>query len=922
MNKVYKVVWSKTKNCYVIASELAKSRVKVLSNCTSRTLACSVLACVFSFGITSFVLAAGNAGNINSGNTSNVSGADVWQYLQQNKLLLGGGASLSGSTYDIIIGTGAKHLNGSGTTTGSGGAAIVIGRNAKVTGANTEIAIGANSEASGAYAGISIGTNAIVKSSGGVAIGAGATTNSYRDQIAIGSNARTTYENAMAIGVNSYAKSNTSLAIGNNSYAGATNAIAIGPDSTSTSGNVISVGHKAGDVYYQTTTKSEELKYTVSYTEKTYDSDLFRRITNVANGSGAHDAATVAQTHTTSVGNGLTLATATNSNGSTKYTITPKAGTNVTVNSNGINVTGGASVSSGNTGLMTGGNAYTELRPSSDGTFIKTASTSAANLTALDTAAKNAIKALSINGNILTYTRGNNDTGTLTLPSGGGANYSAGNNISIENNTVSAVGLIKYDDDTKKVATLEGGSRGTKLTNLSSAELSRTSTDAVIGNQLWTTNQNMSGMKADINTNKGNILSLNESVTNALESITTMSTLIDTIDGVKADASLNNLNNEGKAIIKAAAVDAVQEYMAGNNKVVMNRVIMNEVVPDDTSNATGGEVYSAIEDAKTELQGNIDAKADISYVDDGLALKADKNEVYLKDEINTLLDSKANVDDVYTKFEVDTALSDKADISYVDDELSKKADKMELEDKAEADASNIDVDKWSEKLGVGTVEEGSTGLVNGGAVFDAIKNVGGNNMVKAGTDAVEIGSDAKYDGLDAVSIAKSNGDGRVLKGVVVDQNDDTSAANVGYVKNIAEGLATGINESFGRLDNKINKTGAGAAALANLHPIADDGDTKWNIAAGVGRYHGESAGAVGVFYKPSDRVAMNISSTIGNSDTMFGAGVSVAIDKPVSNGLSKVQLAKRLDSAINVINQQSSEIAQLKKEVAELKRNK
>ena len=67
---------------------------------------------------------------------------------------------------------------------------------------------------------------------------------------------------------------------------------------------------------------------------------------------------------------------------------------------------------------------------------------------------------------------------------------------------------------------------------------------------------------------------------------------------------------------------------------------------------------------------------------------------------------------------------------------------------------------------------------------------------------------------------------------------------------------------------------------------------------------------------------MNISSTIGNSDTMFGAGVSVAIDKPVSNGLSKVQLAKRLDSAINVINQQSSEIAQLKKEVAELKRNK
>ena len=504
---------------------------------------------------------------------------------------------------------------------------------------------------------------------------------------------------------------------------------------------------------------------------------------------------------------------------------------------------------------------------------------------------------------------------------GGGATYTAGNNISIENNVVSAVGLIKYDDDTKKVATLEGGSRGTKLTNLSAATLSRTSTDAVIGNQLWTTNQNMAGMQANITTNTNNIASLNTSVSNALESVTSISTLVDTIDGLKADKSLNNLDAVGQQVIANAAANAVQEYMANNNKVVpMNKVVMNNVVPDDWSSIDDELALKANKDdvyTKDETDTMLDAKADVSYVDDQLSAKANVDDVYVKNEVDTMLGTKADADSVYTKDESDALLADKADKS----ELDAKADKADLEAKAEIDASNIDVEKWSEKLGTGAIEEGNTGLVNGGTVFEAIKNVGGNDMIKAGTDAIEIGSDTKYDGIDSVSIAKSDGSGRVLRGVVVDPEDDTSAVNVGYVKDVAAGIASGVNEGFSKLDNKINKTGAGAAALANLHPIADDGDTKWNIAAGIGRYHGESAGAVGVFYKPSDRVAVNISSTIGNSDTMFGAGVSVAIDKPMSNGLSKVQMAqainnqaKTIQAQANQINAQSAEIKQMKQD--------
>ncbi len=318
---------------------------------------------------------------------------------------------------------------------------------------------------------------------------------------------------------------------------------------------------------------------------------------------------------------------------------------------------------------------------------------------------------------------------------------------------------------------------------------------------------------------------------------------------------------------------------------------------------------------KDETDEKLDGKADKTALDSkadkaDLDGKADKDSVYTKDETDGLLADKANKDNIYTKAETDSKLDKKADKTALDE----KADKSDLDAKADKDAGNIETAKWAEKLGIGAVEEGDTNLVTGDTVAKAIADVNGTDLIDKTDTTIRIGAKAKYDGLDSVDISDSNGNGRYLRGIITDETDDTSAASVGYVKEVSRGVNAGLQ----KLDDKINKTGAGAAAMANLHPLMDDGDTRWNVAAGVGTYHGETAAAVGVFYKPSDRAMVNLSTTIG-SDTMFGAGVTFAVDKPIANGLSKVQMAKQLNAQASMLEDQRRLIENQQREIQELK---
>ncbi len=693
------------------------------------------------------------------------------------------------------------------------------------------IAIGDSAITTGKNA-IGVGSDVIVTGEEAVAFGSG-TVVSGKQAVGIGSNNSISKDNAIAIGTNNGITGQNSIAIGNDNIVSGENSIAIGNSLSVSENNVVALGGK--------------------------------KVSGVTDGAVATDAATVGQT----------------------YELV--AGTGVTIEEDGVNAIGQ--------------------------------------------------KKYKLNS-------------TAT----GGANYNAGSHITIEDGTIDSKNLIAYDSDVNDVATMSG-TRGTKLTNLKAATIESGSTDAVIGHQLWQTNKNIEGFAQDINRNKTNITTLNQSVTDALSAVAAISDLVDTMDQLKADSSLNNLTTQGRAIINTAAADAVQAYMAEHGGT--------------TGNENSGHLTAVLRaDGDAVTQEDLDAKADISYVDNALAGKADVDDVTslgsaitdletsltgkidsvkddvqtntgniaaldlrvtnTEDAINSMQDSieqkadisyvdeglagKADKDSVYTKEETDSKLDAKADTDFVNEELDKKTDK---------DAGNIDVQTWADKLGIGKVAEGNEGLVKGGEVFNAIKDLGGNNMVQSDGQTITIGAN---DSASRIDISNADGNSRVITGVAVDINDPTSAANVGYVNALNEQANQAINTGISRLDDKINKTGAGAAALANLHPMDTDGDTRWNISAAVGKYHGSTAGALGVFYKPSERVMMNLSSTIGNNDTMFGAGVTVAVDKPMANGMSKVQLVKTVNAQAEKLQQQDAinealiaEIKQLKAEMAEMK---
>lgn len=113
------------------------------------------------------------------------------------------------------------------------------------------------------------------------------------------------------------------------------------------------------------------------------------------------------------------------------------------------------------------------------------------------------------------------------------------------------------------------------------------------------------------------------------------------------------------------------------------------------------------------------------------------------------------------------------------------------------------------------------------------------------------------------------------------------------------------------LEGKVNKVGANAAAMANLHPMEFDPDSKWNIAAAIGNYGSETAAALGAFYRPNDDVMVNLSTAFGTGENMVGGGVSVRLGKS-GNKLSREEsnalkdqvndLTARMDALLSVLN--------------------
>ena len=150
------------------------------------------------------------------------------------------------------------------------------------------------------------------------------------------------------------------------------------------------------------------------------------------------------------------------------------------------------------------------------------------------------------------------------------------------------------------------------------------------------------------------------------------------------------------------------------------------------------------------------------------------------------------------------------------------------------------------------------------------------------------------------------------------EKDSKDAVNGGQlyatnqlVKDNASNISL-LGNSIDKLDNRVNKVGAGAAALAALHPLDFDPEDKWDFAAGYGNYSGASAVALGAYYRPNEDTMFSVGGSFGNGENMVNAGVSLKLGQSNRAPASKAAMEKKISAL-------SQEVEELKAAIADLR---
>lgn len=139
--------------------------------------------------------------------------------------------------------------------------------------------------------------------------------------------------------------------------------------------------------------------------------------------------------------------------------------------------------------------------------------------------------------------------------------------------------------------------------------------------------------------------------------------------------------------------------------------------------------------------------------------------------------------------------------------------------------------------------------------------------------------------------------------------DSTDAVNGSQLYSVANDLQTQINNStpgqinnnitnlnnrVGNVEKRVNKVGAGSAALAALHPLDFNPDDKWTIAAGYGHYHNANSAALGAFYRPNEDTMFSVGGTVGTGESQLNAGVSIRLGKRSPESRSRVAMGREI----------------------------
>lgn len=422
----------------------------------------------------------------------------------------------------------------------------------------------------------------------------------------------------------------------------------------------------------------------------------------------------------------------------------------------------------------------------------------------------------------------------------------------------------------------------------------------------------------------------------------------------KLDAALAN-GSTLIDIIKDSTTGMVSSAVTDGN----TSTGISQSAKDISLSAAGGTIANAaqnITNTASESITNTVGKTTVTTTDSGTTFENTDHNTAIKDGSitkttisgNTLTTGQATMDyaDVMKDLGVrgnatvdgDTTLGKEgADTKLTVNSKSTFKDTVKLEKTLEVDGTStfnnkVTVTKGGLDVNGGTTTDTlhvtSTSTFDGAATFkDAVTmekdlSVGGNATVAGSMTAssYKIG-DKTY--IDSTGINANNQ--KIVNVAAGDLSaSSTDAVNGAQLYQTNERVASvenrvdTVENRVSNLDSRVDKVGANAAALANLHPLEFDADSKWNIAAAVGGYKGETATAIGAFYRPNENVMVNVSSSFGTGENMYGGGISLRIGqggnkarRNATNGLTEREkaqqkqidyLTSRLDALLSVIN--------------------
>ena len=188
-------------------------------------------------------------------------------------------------------------------------------------------------------------------------------------------------------------------------------------------------------------------------------------------------------------------------------------------------------------------------------------------------------------------------------------------------------------------------------------------------------------------------------------------------------------------------------------------------------------------------------------------------------------------------------------------------------EKGSIEAKSVKADSFTS--GSTVVNNDGVQVGKGTALTSDSLKVGGNTYVD------NKGLNANGNAIRNVGDGKDNGDAVNMK-QLNEVKSDYKAADTELAKAIQQTDA-GLNEvgrAVNKLGNRLNRVGAGAAALAALHPGTYDPNDKWDFSAGIGHYHDANAVAIGAYYHPNDTTILSIGGSMGGGENMVNAGIT------------------------------------------------